>query len=200
MSGASPRRSGWLRSSTSSRQSFNTGNNIVRVRSAHGFGRSCRGYYQYHAVPGNTGQLRIFRRRICRLWRSVLVRRSQRAKLAWHRLNPLLNRWIPHPRVLHPILTSASTPFIVGKSRMRKRTPTDLCGGRSAMVVPTATTGNASDDLCADRRGSGASVLLVSRAEHGLETPGDSLYPCGKNGRPEWTRTIDLFRVKVQRS
>jgi hypothetical protein len=37
------------------------------------------------------------------------------------------------------ILTSASTPFILGKSRMRKRAGTDLCGGRSAMVVPTAT-------------------------------------------------------------
>src|SRR6266702_1895898 len=36
-----------------------------------------QGYYQYHAVPGNTGQLRVFRRRVCRLWRSVLVRRSQ---------------------------------------------------------------------------------------------------------------------------
>ena len=40
-----------------------------------------------------------------------------------------------------PILTSASTPFILGKSRMRKRARTDLCGGRSAMVVPTATVG-----------------------------------------------------------
>jgi hypothetical protein len=37
------------------------------------------------------------------------------------------------------ILTSASTPFILGKSRMRKRARTDLCGGRPAMVVPTAT-------------------------------------------------------------
>ena len=34
-----------------------------------------RGYCQYHAVPGNTGQLRVFRRRVCRLWRSVLVLR-----------------------------------------------------------------------------------------------------------------------------
>jgi len=32
-----------------------------------------------------------------------------------------------------------SPPFIHGKSRMRKRACTDLCGGRSAMVVPTAT-------------------------------------------------------------
>jgi RNA-directed DNA polymerase len=60
------------------------------------------GYYQYHAVPGNTTQLRIFCRRVGRLWRSVLIRRSQRAQVRWARLNPLLNRWIPRPRVLHP--------------------------------------------------------------------------------------------------
>src|SRR5437879_3474931 len=33
----------------------------------------------------------------------------------------------------------ASTPLILRKSRMRRRASTDLCGGRSAMVVPTAT-------------------------------------------------------------
>ena len=33
----------------------------------------------------------------------------------------------------------ASPLCIPGKSRMRKRARTDLCGGRSAMVVPTAT-------------------------------------------------------------
>jgi len=60
------------------------------------------GYYQYHAVPGNSTQLRIFRRRVCRLWRSVLVRRSQRAQVRWDRLSPLLDRWIPEPRILHP--------------------------------------------------------------------------------------------------
>src|SRR6516162_303575 len=60
------------------------------------------GYYQYHAVPGNTTQLRIFKLRVCRLWQSVLVRRSQRAKMRWKRFTPVLNRWIPPPRVLHP--------------------------------------------------------------------------------------------------
>src|ERR1700688_748723 len=60
------------------------------------------GYYQYHAVPGNSTQLRIFNRRVGRLWRSVLVRRSQRAQMRWDRLIPLLNRWIPQPRILHP--------------------------------------------------------------------------------------------------
>ncbi len=60
------------------------------------------GYYQYHAVPGNSTQLRIFSRRVGRLWRSVLVRRSQRAQVRWGRLSPLLKRWIPQPRILHP--------------------------------------------------------------------------------------------------
>jgi RNA-directed DNA polymerase len=60
------------------------------------------GYYQYHAVPGNSTQLRAFWRRACRLWRSVLVRRSQRAQVRWGRLFPILYRWIPQPRVLHP--------------------------------------------------------------------------------------------------
>jgi group II intron reverse transcriptase/maturase len=60
------------------------------------------GYYQYHAVPGNSSQLRLFRRRVCRLWRSILVRRSQRAQVRWERLAPLMDRWIPLPRILHP--------------------------------------------------------------------------------------------------
>jgi group II intron reverse transcriptase/maturase len=60
------------------------------------------GYYQYHAVPGNTAQLRIFQRRVNWPWRSVLIRRSQRAQVRWERLTPLLNRWVPQPRVLHP--------------------------------------------------------------------------------------------------
>src|SRR5258708_7471201 len=37
------------------------------------------------------------------------------------------------------ILMSASPPLILSKSRMRRRARTDLCGGRSVMVVPTAT-------------------------------------------------------------
>ena len=36
----------------------------------------------------------------------------------------------------------ASTPLILRKSRMRRRARTDLCGGRSVMVVPTATKAN----------------------------------------------------------
>ena len=61
------------------------------------------GYYQYHAVPGNIDQLRLFRQRINRLWRSVLVRRSQtRPKEVGEISAPIFDRWIPTPRVLHP--------------------------------------------------------------------------------------------------
>ena len=60
------------------------------------------GYYQYHAVPGNLDRLCTFRHRLRRQWRTILLRRSQRAKMSWARLQPLLDRWIPPPRVLHP--------------------------------------------------------------------------------------------------
>jgi hypothetical protein len=60
------------------------------------------GYYQYHAIPGNLDRLSVFRHRLRRLWRTVLRRRSQRGRMNWHRLGPVLDRWIPPPRVLHP--------------------------------------------------------------------------------------------------
>ena len=60
------------------------------------------GYYQYHAVPGNIDQLRLFQHRVNRLWRNVLVRRSQRARKKWEKFAPVFERWIPPPRVLHP--------------------------------------------------------------------------------------------------
>jgi RNA-directed DNA polymerase len=63
------------------------------------------GYYRYQAVPGNLEQLRVFARRLCRLWRRVLGRRSQKGTLPWDRLTPIFDRWIPVPRVLHPYPT-----------------------------------------------------------------------------------------------
>lgn len=60
------------------------------------------GYYQYHAVPGNIGQLSTFRQRVNRLWYQALARRSQRARKRWESLVPMFERWIPRPHVLHP--------------------------------------------------------------------------------------------------
>jgi len=97
------------------------------------------GYYQYHAVPGNTTQLRIFKLRVCSLWQSVLIRRGQRARMRWERFTPVSNRWIPPPAFCTLTPTLAFTPLIPRKNRMRRRARTDLCGGRSVMSVPTAT-------------------------------------------------------------
>jgi RNA-directed DNA polymerase len=61
-----------------------------------------QGYFNYHAVPGNTASLNVFRCRVTRLWRQVLRRRSQRNYLNWARMQQLAARWLPFPRVLHP--------------------------------------------------------------------------------------------------
>lgn len=61
-----------------------------------------RGYFNYHAIPGNLNGLYVFRYRVTRLWRQVLRRRGQKYRLNWKRMGQLLDRWIPLPRVTHP--------------------------------------------------------------------------------------------------
>jgi hypothetical protein len=40
--------------------------------------------------------------------------------------------------------------------------------------------------------------VAESRASHGLENFEDSLHPYERYGRHDWTRTSDLYRVKVR--
>jgi len=61
-----------------------------------------QGYFNYHAVPGNTDSLFAFRYRLTRLWRTMLIHRGQKHHLTWERMQRLADRWIPQPRVLHP--------------------------------------------------------------------------------------------------
>src|SRR5882672_9833030 len=77
------------------------------------------GYYRYHAVPGNLAVLGRFRERLCRYWRHVLRRRSQRRKPDWEQLRPIFDRWIPRPRTLHPYPDKRFDARIQGRSRMR---------------------------------------------------------------------------------
>jgi hypothetical protein len=44
-----------------------------------------QGYFNYHAVPGNTDSLGIFRQRVTRLWRWALRRRGQKRRRNWAR-------------------------------------------------------------------------------------------------------------------
>ena len=61
-----------------------------------------RGYDAYHAVPLNGRRLEAFREQVKWLWLRVLRRRSQRHRMTWERIVRLANRWLPHPRILHP--------------------------------------------------------------------------------------------------
>jgi RNA-directed DNA polymerase len=61
-----------------------------------------QGYFNYHAVPGNTDSLAVFRDRVILLWRTILIHRSQRHRLPWIRMQILADRWLPRPRVSHP--------------------------------------------------------------------------------------------------
>jgi RNA-directed DNA polymerase len=65
-------------------------------------GRVLRGYYQYHAVPGNQPSLSKFRERVSRYWWQMLNKRSQQGRVNADRMTRLFNRWLPRPRVLHP--------------------------------------------------------------------------------------------------
>ena len=65
-------------------------------------GQVVRGFFAYRAVPTNYRALVVFRVRIAQLWKCALMRRSQRARRTWRRMEKLLDAWLPRPRILHP--------------------------------------------------------------------------------------------------
>jgi group II intron reverse transcriptase/maturase len=65
-------------------------------------GSVVRGYYNYHAVPGNSTALETLYRESVRSWLFALRRRSHRHRMTWDRFGRIVDKWIPHPRILHP--------------------------------------------------------------------------------------------------
>lgn len=62
-----------------------------------------RGYFNYHAVPGNRKALDAFRTLLARAWSRSLRTRSQKARhLTWDRMQVVITRWLPKPCTLHP--------------------------------------------------------------------------------------------------
>jgi group II intron reverse transcriptase/maturase len=61
-----------------------------------------RGYYQYHAIPGNWARLRAFRHDVLRMWLRQLRRRSQRSRWTWERFLQRLAILLPDIRLMHP--------------------------------------------------------------------------------------------------
>ncbi len=60
------------------------------------------GHYRYYGLPGNSRKLEAFKYHVSRLWYRTLLRRSQRKRLNWERMERLINRWLPNPRICHP--------------------------------------------------------------------------------------------------
>lgn len=62
-----------------------------------------RGWFNYHAVPGNYPRLDRFQTEVEKLWLRVVRRRSQRGgRWNWRRFHTICRRWIPKPKILHP--------------------------------------------------------------------------------------------------
>lgn len=67
--------------------------------------RAVRGYFNYHAVPGNLTRLEGFRAEVTRAWRQALLRRSQKRRLPWERFRRWVKQFIPSVRRVHPYPT-----------------------------------------------------------------------------------------------
>lgn len=61
-----------------------------------------RGYFQYHAVPGNPRTLEGFRRVVTQQWLWTLRRRSHKHRMSWRCFYELERRYLPKPRICHP--------------------------------------------------------------------------------------------------
>ena len=81
-----------------------------------------RGYFQYHAIPGNWARLKAFRSDVLRMWFQTLRRRSQRSRLSWQRFREGLGSLLPPIQILQPypnVRFDAKHPNIRGKNRVR---------------------------------------------------------------------------------
>ena len=81
-----------------------------------------RGYFQYHAIPGNWARLQTFRGEVQRSWIRTLRRRSQRHHLTWERFRTGLGSLLPPVQILQPypdVRFDAKHPHIRGRNRVR---------------------------------------------------------------------------------
>ena len=61
------------------------------------------GYFTYYAVPGGLWPLKSMRRALGLIWYKMLRRRSQNRTLYWDRMRPIVDKWLPLPRLMHPL-------------------------------------------------------------------------------------------------
>jgi group II intron reverse transcriptase/maturase len=66
--------------------------------------QAMRGYFNYHAVPGNSQVLETFRAESIRAWFKALRRRSQRARKRtnWEKMKGYVRTYLPSVKITHP--------------------------------------------------------------------------------------------------
>jgi len=77
------------------------------------------GHYQYYGVPGNYEALDDFRYLVHWNWRRALRRRSQKGYITWERMNEIINRWLPRPKICHEHPLTRIGVIARGKSLVR---------------------------------------------------------------------------------
>ena len=77
------------------------------------------GHYRYYGVPGNGDKMGAFLYHVSHLWHKTLQRRSQRSRLNWDRMNRLISRWLPSPRIYHPYPDLSRYVITQGRSPVR---------------------------------------------------------------------------------
>jgi group II intron reverse transcriptase/maturase len=77
------------------------------------------GHYRYYGVPGNSRKLNSFHFHLSRMWYKALRRRSQRHRLNWERMDRLIARWLPRPRIYHSYPDFSMYVITQGRSPVR---------------------------------------------------------------------------------
>jgi RNA-directed DNA polymerase len=77
------------------------------------------GHYRYFGLPCNSRKIGAFRYHLYHLWLKMLRRRSQRHRLSWVRMERLIKRWLPQPRICHPYPDLSRYVITRGRSPVR---------------------------------------------------------------------------------
>jgi RNA-directed DNA polymerase len=64
--------------------------------------RMLEGHYAYFAVPTNIDAVRAVRHHVKVRWYLSLLRRSQKRRLSWRRMNVIAEKHLPQPTIVHP--------------------------------------------------------------------------------------------------
>ena len=78
-----------------------------------------KGYFNYFAVHDNLSTLGAFRYSLAKLWLKVLRRRSHKANLTWAKFTPIVDKWLPLPKLVHPYPSER----MAEREKLRLRSP-----------------------------------------------------------------------------